>query len=491
MTFQRDLAWQQIDLTHRSSVSYQFARYALAMDYGKLPAEVTHQAKRCVLDALGCALGAYHAPGRAICEETVKEIGGPQEATVFCSGLRTSALNAAFVNAFLVRFLDYNDIGGGSHNSDALASILAVAERMHASGKDFLTSLVISYELGARFRDSVSTGVDHFSELKANSAESTAPRAAATRQKSLEEKGWTADIRAGLNQPPALGKLMGLNEEQIANAIGICLSHTLPLGILDADREENVMAKNIRYGWAAHDAIIACMLAKKGFTGPVRIIESDGGIRRVIAQDEMDLEKMIDFSGWRIMKVKFKAMPTNATTAGHVAATIAIVKEHDLKPADIAAVRIRASMREARHTTTPAKKYPRNAESADHSAHYANALAIKERAFGLASIQPEKFTDPVVLDLIEKITVESDPNLGAFQGISEITTTDGRRFEKRVDIPHGLGDPMTDAELEDKFREMASQKLPEGHVKKLIDACRNLEKLSDVSELTKLMVFPK
>lgn len=491
MTFQRDLAWQQLDLTHRASVSFQFARYALALDYPMLPSAVVHQAKRCVLDALGCALGAYDAPGRAICEETVKEIGGPPEATVFCSGLRTSALNAALVNSFLVRFLDYNDIGGGSHNSDALASILAVAEREKANGRDFLTSLVISYELGARFRDSVSTGVDHFSELKANSADAAAgSRAAVSKQKSLEEKGWTADIRAGLNQPPALGKLMRLNEAQIANAIGICLSHTLPLGILDADREENVMAKNIRYGWAAHDAILSCMLAKRGFTGPVRIIESDGGIRRVIAQDEMDLERMIDFSGWRIMKVKFKAMPTNATTAGHVAATLGIVIEHDLKPADIAAVNIRASMREARHTTTPAKKYPRNAESADHSAHYANALAIKERAFGIESIRPDKFTDPVILDLIEKITVEADPALGAFQGISEILTTDGRRFQKRVDIPHGLGDPLTDKELEAKFSEMAAARIGSAQTRQLIDACWNLESLGDLGQLTSLMTMP-
>jgi 2-methylcitrate dehydratase len=412
---------------------------------------------------------------------------------VFCSGVKTSAMNAALVNSFLVRFLDYNDIGGGSHNSDALASILAVAERENRSGKDFLTSLVVSYELGARFRDSVATGVDHFSELKAKSGDApvASVHAGGPRQKSLEEKGWTSDIRAGLNQPAALGKLMGLDEAQIANAIGICLSHTLPLGILDADREENVMAKNIRFGWAAHDAILSCMLAKRGFTGPLRIVESDAGIRRVIAQDEMDLERLVDFSGWRIMKVKFKAMPTNATTAGHVAATIAIVKEHDLKPADIASVHIRASLRESRHTTTPAKKYPRNAESADHSAFYANALAIIERAFGLDSIQADKFTDPEVLRLIEKITVEPDAALGAFQGISEITTKDGRRFSHRVDVPHGLGDPLSDRELEDKFSEMALRYLRKEHVANLVHACWNVDKLDRAAELARLMVFPR
>ncbi len=152
MTFQRDFAWQSLELLYQSSIAHQFARYALTLNYSLLPENVVHQAKRCVLDALGCAIGAYEAPGRTICEATVKEIGGPQEATVFCSGLRTSALNATLVNGFLVRFLDYHDDGGGGHNEDAISSIIAVSEREKASGQDFLTSVVISYELGARIR---------------------------------------------------------------------------------------------------------------------------------------------------------------------------------------------------------------------------------------------------------------------------------------------------------------------------------------------------
>jgi 2-methylcitrate dehydratase PrpD len=70
MTLQRDLVWQQLDLTYRSSVAHQLARYALAMQYSLIPHQVVHEAKRCVLDALGCAIGAYEAPGRIIFEKT-------------------------------------------------------------------------------------------------------------------------------------------------------------------------------------------------------------------------------------------------------------------------------------------------------------------------------------------------------------------------------------------------------------------------------------
>ncbi len=466
MTLARDLAWQNLDLVYRSSIAHQFARYGLRLSYDLLPENVIHQAKRSLLDSLGCALGAYDAPGRPICEGLVRDLGGPKEATVFGSGLRTSAPNATLVNSFLVRFLDYNDLGGGGHNSDAISAVLAVAERQKAGGRDFLTSVVISYELGARF-------------LESNPVSS------------LEDKGWTGDIRGGLNMPPALGKLMGLNEDQIANAIGICASRSLPLGILDAHREENSMSKNIRFGWVAYDAILACLLAKSGFTGPVRVVEGDSGLRKTLAQGDMDLERMTDFSGWRILTTRHKVLCANGTTIAHILATLAIVKEHDLKPEDIVSVRIKASPREALHTTTPAKKWPRNAESADHSAFYGNAFAIKERSFGAESTDPRKFTDPVVLDLIEKMTVEADPTLPRRGGGSVITTTDGRQFEKRINTPHGVDDdPLTDKELEDKFKDMAVKRMGKAQARKVIDAVWNVEKLDNMSKLAALMVFP-
>ncbi|MFC1815654.1 MmgE/PrpD family protein [Thermodesulfobacteriota bacterium] len=465
MQYARKLAWQNLDLKYRSSIAHQLARYALSLSYKSLPPEVIHQGKRCVLDALGCAIGAYDAPGRPICEAVVQELGGPDEATMFGSGIRTSATNATLVNSFLVRFLDYNDIGGGGHNSDAISSILAVSERENAEGRDFLTSLVISYELGARFKES-------------------------TEGFSFKEKGWCPDIRGGLNVPPALGKLMGLNETQIANAIGICASQSLPLGILDADREENVMTKNLRFGFVSYNAILSCMLAKKGFTGPVRVVEGDSGLCQAIFQGKMDLERFVEFSGWRMLQTRHKSMCANAGSQGHISATLSIVKEQDLMPEEIAEVKIKTTIRESQHTTTFAKKYPRNAESADHSAHYANAIAIKEKNFGPESFDPKYFTDPVVLDLIEKITVEPNSDIPNWGGISEITTKDGRRFQKRVDVSHGFGnDPLTDEELENKFSEMATKYMSKKKIQKIFDLIWNIEKLNDIGELTKMMSF--
>jgi 2-methylcitrate dehydratase len=179
----------------------------------------------------------------------------------------------------------------------------------------------------------------------------------------------------------------------------------------------------------------------------------------------------------------------NATTHGHVYATIGIVKENDLKPEDIESVKITTGVRVWRHTITFSKKYPRNAESADHSAFYSNAAAIVDRGFGPDSTDPKKFTDPVILDLIERITVEPDPDMPKYEGTSEIITKDGRRFKKNVKVPHGFGDdPLTDKELEDKFREMAIKYMSEKEIQKIFDTVWNVEKLDDMSKLTRLMI---
>ena len=77
MTFQRDLAWENLDLAYRSSIAHQLARYALRLNFKLLPPEVVHEAKRCLLDTLGCAIGAYDAPGRPACEGVVQELQGP------------------------------------------------------------------------------------------------------------------------------------------------------------------------------------------------------------------------------------------------------------------------------------------------------------------------------------------------------------------------------------------------------------------------------
>jgi 2-methylcitrate dehydratase len=466
MSFKQELTWRNLDLQYQASAAFQIARYATGFTYENIPDDVVHHAKRSLLDGIGCAIGGLAAPGLAACLSVVDHLGGAPESTVIGSGRKTNAMNATLVNCFAMRFLEYNDVGGGNHNQEAIPALLAMSERDGKSGKDFLAAMILSYEVGARVIQAV-------------------PGASA----GWDKHGWSTDARGGINMPAAIGLLMGLSETHIAHAIAISASRGVPLGILDADREENSMAKNLRFGFIAREAILSCMLAQQGMTGPLMVIEGDGGFKGGILRGEMDLQALVDFTGWRMCDTRHKRLCANGSTQGHVHATIAIVIENDLKPSDIETVLVRAGAREARHTTALPKKFPRNAETADHSAYYANAFAIKHRNFGPNSADPIHFTDPDIVDLIERISVVNDPELPprGREGISEVRTKDGRKFVKRC---NALVEPMTDSELENKFNEMALKVMEDSRARAIIDVIWSFETARSVNPLMELLTFP-
>jgi len=471
----RDQIWAKLDAEMETSAAHEIARFALGWRFEQLPESVVHMAKRCVLDAIGCAIGGLSAKGSPICEAVIQELGGNEQATIIGSGLKTTVINATIVNSFRVRYLDYNDLGGGGHNSDAIPALLAVAEWNGNSGKDFLTATILSYELGARFLKAISTG-DISDDYKR-----------------FTGYGWGPDVRGGINLPPALGLLMGLDEAQIASAIGATCVRSLAMNHLDADNEEFVMSKNLRYGFVARDAVMSCLMSRHGFTGPRRGLEGEFGFVSTVCRDIFKLNVLVEpVQRYEITETSFKSLCVNYTTQAGVQSTIHLCKVHDIQPDDIEQITIWATAREAKHTTAPQKKYPRNGESADHSAYYANALAVIERNFGPRSFKDEKFTDPKILDLIDKIEVKirSDwPYFSNFGG-SEILLNDGTVYEYSMDNPHGHHtDPLSDMELEEKFLDMALDYMDKDQADKIVETIWKLDRLKDVKELTELLTF--
>jgi 2-methylcitrate dehydratase len=262
------------------------------------------------------------------------------------------------------------------------------------------------------------------------------------------------------------------------------------------------MRKNLRFGWTASAAIVSTLLAKSGFTGPVRVFEAERGMNDVMFKGEANLELMTDFRGWLIMNTRFKYLCAVVSVQGMLQATLEIVRENDLKPEDIEKVRVMTYPGASAIRPAVPVKYPRNAETADHSAYYLTAVAIKDREVTADSILPEKFTDPVIIELIEKISVEGDSSLSSpgkvkfvssagFEGKAAITTKDGRTFERHVARPHGFwdGPTLTDEELEQKFTRLAEKHMSIEQIKRLIDGIWNVDKLDDMGELMKLTVF--
>ena len=459
------------------SVAGQLAKSVKSFSFEDLPNDVIHHTKRLMLDTLGCAIGGYGSEASRIIQGYIEESGHPAEATVFGTGLRTSCLNAALANGAMVRYLDYNDtafiIQGetyrtGYHPSEVIPPILALGERQHVPGKSIITAINVGYDLSLAFLEGV-VG------------------------KGMEKRGWNGDTRGAFIMPLVAGKILGLTEEQMESAVGISGSCHAVFGILDTPAEEYTMAKNIRFPTMSYAGIMAAMLAKKGFTGPASMIEGHDGFVEVIMGGDYEAERLLGFRGkFAIRDTCIKSIIADFSSHGHLTATLSLVREHNIKPEDVAAIHITTSKRCAEHTGDPVKKYPRNKETADHSSYYLTAIAIIDRQIGPDQFTSEKYNDPRVRNLIDKVILKGDPSLDKVRpaGISEIITKDGQNCSLRVDYPRGHArNPMTDDEIVDKFKTMASRYMDKEHMDRLINTVFELDKLDDIGKLAELMTF--
>jgi 2-methylcitrate dehydratase len=461
------------------SVAEELAGKALEYTFTDIPSDVVHQTKRLVLDTLGCAIGGYGSEASRILQSYIRETGHPGESTVFGSGIRTSCVNAALANGAMVRYLDYNDTAfilqgdtyrTGYHPSEVIPPILALCERQKASGRDVIAAINLGYDLSLAFLEGV-------------------------QGPGMEKKGWNGDTRGAYIMPLVAGKILELTAEQMESAVGICGSCHAVFGILDTPAEEYTMTKNIRFPTMSSAGIMAAMLAGKGFTGPAGMIEGHDGFVQSVMDGEYDLNPLLSFSGkYAIRETCIKSIIADFSSHGHLTATLTLAREKDIRPEDVAEVRITTSKRCAEHTGDPVKKYPKNKETADHSSYYLTAVAIVDRQIGPGQFTPEKYNDPRVFDLIGKVDLRGDPSLDKARpaGISEIVTKDGKTCSLRVDHPRGHArNPMTDQEVIEKFKDMASVYMSEEHMKRLIEAVFDMDKLDDIGKLLDLMVFDK
>lgn len=459
------------------SVARELAKYATSLTFQDLPPDVIHQTKRLVLDTLGCAIGGYNSEASQAIQELIKELRHPEEAMVFGSGLKTSCFNAALANGAMVRYLDYNDtafiIQGetyrtGYHPSEVIPPVLALAERQHLSGREVIAAIVAGYDLSLCFLEAV-----------------TGP--------GMEKKGWNGDTRGAYIMPLIAGKILGLTEDQMENAVGISGSCHAVLGILDTPAEEYTMTKNIRFPTMSYAGILAAMLARKGFTGPTTIIEGHDGFARAIMQGDYDLSRVVPAKGkFAIQETCIKSIIADFSSHGHLTATLTLAREHDVKAEDVAEVRITTSKRCAEHTGDLIKKYPKNKETADHSSYYLTAIAIIDRQIGPDQFTSEKYSDPKVRELIDKVILQGDPNLDKMRpaGISEIITKKGEKFHCRIDYPRGhVRNPMTDKEIIEKFKGIAPKYINDEQIRQIVDTVFQLDKLDDIVKLNGLMVF--
>jgi 2-methylcitrate dehydratase len=422
------------------------------------------------LDSVGCAAGAIGAsPCREVRALAAEAATGATGAGVSVVGLteRVSAEIGAFANASMVRYLDYNDNylrTGGGHTSDIIATLWALAELRGASGSDLLVGLHAGYETFAALADAVP----------------------------LRDRGWDYPVFIGIAAAVGGAALLGLDIEQTANAISMAVTPAVPLGITRVGQLSNW--KGLASPFSAMTGLLAVRLAARGITGPPRAIEGLRGLWSLVTGEfslaalgqPADGLSAAERSAYKLSVAEFNAQ----------AAADEFIKLHDegLKPDDISSIRIGtyfiAWSEIGGGQDDHAQKWdPRHRETADHSLPYMCAVALVDGRLQAESYLPERFLDPSLRPLMNKIEVVEDPDITAdwtrvpAHDIT-IRLVSGETRHIRVDYPRGHpGNPATEAELTGKFKAQVEPVAGISASDDLLGVLRNLDALTTLAPM--------
>ena len=454
-----------------SSISRKMAKFALSLQYEQIPEPERKEAKRFLLDSVGCALAALDHEDMRQAYEFVRGLGGAEQASILGHGAKTNMGNAALMNALFIRAMDYNDIywkQDPSHPSDVIPAALAPAEHKGRSGKDLLVGILICYELEMRLCLAADPGV--------------------------REVGWHHASLTQFVSPLVAARMLGLTEDQAVAACGISGSSHFTLGGVVAGHLTNM--KNTADPMATEAGVRAAMLASTGYTGPVELFEGKEGVFEVVRNVAWNPTKMLDGLGseFLITDCGYKAFPTEALTHQPITAVLEVMSAHDIDPHNVAEVLVKTTTRGADILSDPSKYEPQTKETADHSLPYCIAVAVTKGNVLPSDFEEEALADPFIRETLPKIVVVADPEIDAvFPGVKRaivtITTDDGQSYTVQEDHAKGRAEnPLTDEELVAKFRANASHALTESAMDRVVDATFALEEIATVGEYMKLLV---
>jgi len=453
------------------SISRRMAQFARSLTYEAIPEPAQVEAKRFLLDSIGCALAALDLPDMKAAYRYIKELGGTPQASIIGHGTRTNMPNAALMNALLIRAMDYNDIywkQDPSHPSDIIPAALVTGEHKGASGKDLIVGIVIAYELEMRMCLAANPGI--------------------------REVGWHHASLTQFVSPLVAGRMLGLSEDEMVAAVGISGSSHFTLGGVVAGHLTNM--KNTADPMATEAGVRAAMLAKTGYTGPVEVFEGKEGAFDVLGNVTWDPDLMLDGLGeeFLITQCGYKAFPTEALTHQPITATLELMQENAIDPHEVEKALVKTTTRGADILSDPSKYKPTTKETADHSLPYCVAVAIAKGNVLPSDFEEEALKDPFVWELLPRINVVADPEIDALfpkvkRAIVTIKTKDGGSFTKQEDFAKGRAErPLTDEELIGKFRANAQGAVTDNRLDEIARGTLNLEGASDIRNYMKLLI---
>ncbi len=441
-------------------ITRTLAKFIVEHRYGDIPEKVRHEAARSFLNWVGCAVGAsrHETVERALA--ALGEFSGPREATVLGRGDRLDIMLAALMNGTTSHTFDFDDTHLKTiiHPSGPVASaILALAEREPMKGADFLHAFILGVETECRIGNAVYPS--HY------------------------DVGWHITATAGVfGAAAAAGRVLGLSEQQMVWALGIAATQSSGL------REMfGTMVKPMHPGNAARNGLLAALLASKNFTSAEQGIEGRRGFANVLAS-ERDFAGITEKLGemWEITLNTYKPFACGIVEHPAIDGCIQLRNEHDLEAGDIEGISLRVHPLVLELT---GRKAPQAGLEGKFSVYHSCAVAIIHGAAGEAQYSDDAVRDPGVIALRNRVTATVDRAMHEDQVHVSIKLKSGKTLEKYVEHAVGsLDRPMTDADLEAKFRGLAQGILSKSETDKLIRLCWDVGKLEDAGAVARASV---
>jgi 2-methylcitrate dehydratase PrpD len=450
-------------------MSSALARFAAELTFADLPDAVVRQLKRCVLDTLGCGLFGSTLPWGRLVTELVADAGSREVATLWGTDVRSSPADAALANGTYAHAFEYDEGHTASFfhpGSATLPAVLGIAEQLgQVDGQRALTALAAGYETGIRVGMALGYG---------------------SSWRGFHQQGIVGTFCAAAGA----GQLLGLEPSRMLHGIGAAGSQGG--GLMSA--QFGAMVKRFHAGRAAQAGVYSALLASRGFTGTVDILESPTGGFLTTMSEAPDASLLLAELGsrWETEKVGFKVYPAVGASHTSIWALGELMREHSLRPEDITKVVVRGNKHLVVHAFWEYE--PNGVTAAQINLPYLLTVLIHEGEVFVDQFSEDRINNPDYVAYSRRITAVIDPVLDKNPPhlrnhvIVEVTLADGRQLTAEVPVRHGSEtDPLTDAEVHDKFRRLATRVLPVSAADEIIAAVTDLERLDDLAELGALL----